>query len=215
MLRGKKILITSGPTRAPLDAVRFISNISTGRFGTLLATAALKKGAKVSFVCGKGSERPKPHRNLKCVEVITNLDVANTLRKQLKKFHYDAVIHAMAVLDFQPARFKKGKTKTKRGDWTIELVPTPKIINQIKKWNPKIVLVGFKLEVGVSLRDLLASARHLLKQSRVDFVLANQLAEGDDSKHKGFLLDQNGKIIGQATGKNRLAKLILDTLDFL
>src|SRR3989338_9574389 len=59
MLKGKRILITSGPTRMPLDAMRFISNRSTWRFGTLLAKEALKRGAKVTFIYGVGSQTPK------------------------------------------------------------------------------------------------------------------------------------------------------------
>lgn len=206
-------MITSGPTRAPLDAVRFISNVSTGRFGTLLAREALKRGAKVKFVYGKESETPNPHRNLKCIEVITNPDVAHALKRELKKTRYDTVIHAMAVLDFQPARFKKEKTKTRQGKWKLTLVPTPKIINVIKKWDPKIFLVGFKLEVGVSQRALLTSARQLLKQSKADFILANQLTEGDDSQHKGFLLDKDGNLVAQAKGKMKLAKLVISALE--
>lgn len=206
-------MITSGPTRAPLDAVRFISNISTGLFGTLLAKEALKRGAKITFVCGKGSETPKSHRNIKCIEVITNLDVAQTLKRELKKTRYDAVIHAMAVLDFQPSVVKKAKIKTKKGRWLLQLVPTPKIILQIKKWAPKIILVGFKLEVGVPTRILFASARQLIKQAKANFVLANQLTEGEDTKHLGFLLERAGNIIARAKGKKRLAKSILDALD--
>ena len=112
--RAIKILITSGPTRAPLDAMRFISNRSTGRFGTLLADAALKKGFQVTFVHGMGSQTPKLHKNLRLISVETNRDVARVLRRELTAKHYDAVIHAMAVLDFQPARFKNIKTKTIR-----------------------------------------------------------------------------------------------------
>lgn len=212
MLRGKKILITSGPTRAPLDAVRYLSNISTGRFGTLLAKEALRKGAGVTFIYGRGSEVPSPHRKLQSMVIETNKDLEQALKQRLKKSRYDAVIHAMAVLDFQPARFKKEKTKTKNGMWILKLVPTPKIILQIKKWSPKTLLVGFKLEVGVSQKILLASARTLLKQSKADFVLANQLTEGDDASHVGLLLDGQGAIIAHRKGKKHLAKLIISAL---
>lgn len=213
MLRGKTILITSGPTRAPLDAVRILTNISTGFFGTLLAQEALRKGARVVFVYGKGSLTPPPHRRLKCISVETNDDVENVLHTHLKKKRCSAVIHAMAVLDFQPQQIARGKIKTKRGAWILKLIPTPKIINAIKKWGPKILLVGFKLEVGVTQKKLFQSARGLLKTSKADFVLANRLTEGGDGKHKGFLLNKAGRIIAQGTGKKHLAKLILDTLD--
>lgn len=216
-----KILITSGPTRAPLDAMRFISNRSTGRFGVLLAREALRRGAQVTFIYGRGSAVPKSHPRLRLVAVETNAEVANALRRHLRRRSqskvggFDAVIHAMALLDFQPAALRRGKTPTlsKRGDrkgvWNLKLVPTPKIISQIKKWAPQTKLVGFKLEIGVSQAELLRRARRLLRESHADYVLANQLTEGCDSRHAGILLDRNGRVVTKARGKENLAKLIL------
>ena len=213
MLRGKKIVITSGPTRASLDAVRFLSNVSSGRFGVLLAEEALKKGADVTFIYGKGSLTPAPHQKLKLISVVTNDDLAITLKRRLTKSRCDAVIHAMAVLDFQPEKLKKGKTKTKRGEWILKLVPTRKIILSIKKWSPKTFLVGFKLEVGVSQQELLRRARALLKKSGADLVLANQLRAGGDQTHQGWLLDKKGELVGQARGKKNLARIIVRELE--
>ena len=75
MLHGKKIIITSGPTRVSLDAVRFLSNVSTGHFGSLLAKEALKQGAIVTFIYGKGSVLPKSHPRLKILPIETNEDL--------------------------------------------------------------------------------------------------------------------------------------------
>lgn len=208
----EKILITSGPTRMPLDAMRFISNRSTGKFGTLLAEEALKKGARVTFIYGVGSQSPKPHSRLKLIPIETNKDVADALKRELRH-HYNICIHAMAVLDFQPALVRKGKTKTKNGIWNLRLVPTPKIINQIKKWAPKTLLVGFKLEVGVSQSALLKSARNLLRQAKADFVLANQLTEGKDTNHLGYLLGSDGRVFAQTRGKQNLARLIIKMIE--
>lgn len=203
------LLITSGPTRAPLDAMRFISNRSTGRFGVLLAKEALRRGAQVTFIYGVGSRIPKPHRRLKLIEVETNDEVSDTLRRELRRRSCDAVIHAMAVLDFQAERAGQGKTPTRRGAWRLNLVPTPKIISQIKKWAPQTLLVGFKLEVGVSQAELLRRARRLLRESHADFILANQLTEGPDSHHTGILLGAGGRVVAKARGKENLAKLIV------
>lgn len=208
----KKILITSGPTRAPLDDVRYLTNHSTGTFGTHLADEALKTGAQVTFVYGVGSKMPPPQPNLNLIPIITHEDVSKTLQQQLMKQNFDLIIHAMAVLDFQPEEIAKGKTKTKDGTWHLQLVPTPKIINQIKKWSPQSVLIGFKLESGVDQQTLLTSARQLLKDSRADYVLANQLTEGTDEQHEGFLLERSGEIIAQAKGKQKLARLIVSLL---
>ena len=213
MLRGKKIVITSGPTRAPLDAVRFLSNISSGRFGVLLAREALKKGAVVTFIYGRGSLIPSGHQRLKLISVATNDDLAVTLKRCLTKSHCDIVIHAMAVLDFKPEKLKKGKTKTKEGCWILKLVPTPKIILSIKKWSPKTFLVGFKLEVGVSQQELLRRARALLKKSGADLVLANQLRAGRDTTHRGWLLNKKGELVGKARRKKYLASIIVRELE--
>lgn len=209
------ILITSGPTRAPLDAMRYLSNRSTGRFGTLLAEEALRKGARVTFIYGKGSQIPKPHRRLKLVEVETNAEVSDTLRRLLRRGRFGAVIHAMAVLDFQASKVRVGKTATRKGLWRLTLKPTPKIISSIKKWAPRTVLVGFKLEVGISKRELFRRARRLLRESNADYILANQLTEGPDTKHAGFLLDKKGRLIGKSQGKENLAKLIIRNIEAL
>lgn len=203
------LLITSGPTRAPLDAMRFISNRSTGRFGVLLAREALRRGAQVTFIYGRGSAVPKSHPRLRLVAVETNAEVSDTLRRHLRHRSYDAVIHAMAVLDFQAARAGRGKTPTRKGAWRLNLVPTPKIISSIKKWAPQTLLVGFKLEVGVSQAELLRRARRLLRESHADFILANQLTEGPDSHHTGILLGAGGRVVATARGKKGLAKLVV------
>lgn len=208
----KKILISSGPTRMPLDAMRFISNRSTGKFGTLLAEEALKKGAQVGFIYGKGSLTPKPHPRLLLMPVETNNDVEKILKVCIKKKRWDALIHAMALLDFQPEKVRKGKTKTADGHWNVKLIPTPKIISNIKKWDPKIFLVGFKLEIGVSQKKLLQEARRLIRQTKADLVLANQLTAGQDASHVGFLLDGAGRVIAKARGKTKLARLIVQLI---
>jgi len=204
-----KILITSGPTRARLDAFRFLSNRSTGRFGTLLAGEALRRGALVTLIYGVGSETPPPHRRLRLVPVETNRDLEQALRTQLRTGRFNAVIHAMAVLDFQPAGLRRGKVGSRRGSWTVRLEKAPKIIQRIKRWAPRTLLVGFKLEVGVGERRLLARARRLLKESHADVVVANQLSEGEDREHPGYLMNAAGRVMTKAIGKRPLAREIV------
>lgn len=213
MLKGKKILITSGPTRVPLDAVRFLTNHSTGTFGTLLATQALKKGVHVTFLFGEGSKSPQPSPRLKTITVRTHREAAKILMRELTTQSYDAVIHAMAVLDFEPVGFKKTKTKTKEGIWNLKLKPTPKIIQQIKRGSPETCLVGFKLEVAVSDKVLLARAAKMGKSACCDFVLANRLSPGNDCQHAGWLLNSRGESVGRGVGKASLARMILQALE--
>jgi len=208
----KRILITSGPTRAPLDAVRFISNRSTGRFGTLLAKEALRHGASVTMICGAGSETPTPHRRLRLIPIETNRDVERALRQELTRRHYFAVIHAMALLDFAPVRVRRGKVASRGGAWLVRLRPTEKIVSKIKRWLPGSFLVGFKLEGGVSEKKLLQKGRRLLRESRADLVVANQLRPGGDERHAGYLLTAEGRSAGRIVGKSRLAAKIISLI---
>lgn len=211
-LISKRILITSGPTRAPLDAVRFISNRSTGRFGTLLAEEALRRGFKVTVLHGTGSETPAPRPRLRLIEAMTNRDVERVLRRELTRFRYDAVIHAMAVLDFEPVRARTGKVESRGGNWTIRLKKSSKIINRIKRWSRRSFLVGFKLEVGGSTKELIARGRRLLRESRADLVVANQLGGGSDTRHVGYLIDSSGPLVKKVTGKGGLVREIVRTV---
>lgn len=207
----RQILLTSGPTRAPLDAIRFLTNRSTGRFGTLVAQAALRRGAAVTMIYGAGSEVPGPHPRLHVVRVETNADLARTLRAQLSARRFDAVIHAMAVLDFQPTTVRRGKVGSRGGPWVIRLVRAPKIIQRIRRWAPQTPLIAFKLESRGGKRRLVAAARRLLAESRADVVAANQLAEGEDREHVSYLVNAAGQVIRTTMGKRALARAVVET----
>ena len=202
-------LITSGPTQSPLDGFRILTNRSTGTFGTLLTEALLKKGKKVTLIHGVGSKTPDPHPLLKRIQVITNKDLERTLKKELGTHHYNVVVHAAAVLDFVPKAIAKGKKKTKKGYWNLKLIPTKKIINQIKKWSPKTTLVGFKLEVGTTKTNLLKEARRVQKKSAANYMVANELNEGKDVQHNAYLLNSAGQIIAETKGKKDLVRVLL------
>lgn len=204
------ILLTSGPTRAPLDAIRFLTNRSTGRFGTLVAASALRRGARVTMIAGAGSEVPRPQRRLRVVRVETNADLTRTLRAHLRTRHVDAVIHAMAVLDFQPTIVRRGKVGSRGAAWVIRLERAPKIIQRIKRWAPRTLLVAFKLESRGGKHRLLARARRLLAESGADVVAANQLAEGEDRGHMSYLVDADGQVIRTVTGKRALARAVVE-----
>lgn len=209
-----RILITSGPTRASLDAVRVLTNRSTGRFGTLLANEALRCGARVTMVYGLDSQTPIAHRHLRLIRVETNEDLEKVLKRELLKRRYDVVIHAMAVLDFVPKKVYCGKVPSRGGDWTLQLKPRKKIISKIKKWAPKVFLVGFKLEVGVSKGLLIRRGLGLLRESRADLVVANQLCAGGDDRHAGYLIDRQGKVVAKSRGKRSLSREIIRRVEW-
>jgi phosphopantothenoylcysteine synthetase/decarboxylase len=211
-LAGKSILITSGPTRGAIDAVRYITNKSTGRLGVFLAREALSRGAAVTFVYGKGSLAPEATRRLRVVEVETVDDLAEVMRAELTTNEYDAVVHSMAVLDYVPAKYVEEKTPSGQNKWSIELVRTPKVIKLIKELQPTTMLVSFKLEVGKSQEELVAAAHASLLSNRSDLVLANDLEEVEQGHHVGYLVNEAGDVEAVAEGKEDIARRILDAV---
>ncbi|MFH1824556.1 MAG: phosphopantothenoylcysteine decarboxylase [Candidatus Firestonebacteria bacterium] len=201
------ILITSGPTRAYIDEIRYISNYSTGKLGTLIAEEFLKNGNKVTFIYGKGSLHPD-NKNLRLVEVQTVDDLANILKEEFKK-KYDVIIHLMAILDYVPDNQLKIKVKSDKKVWNLKLVRTPKIIKLIKRISPKSILVGFKLEYNVKKKKLLKSAIKLIKESKADYIVANDYKNIKRGKHIASILSRNGLIKDDIIGKKNIAKEIV------
>ena len=205
------VLITSGPTRAPLDAIRFISNTSTGRLGKEIASEFIKNGARVTFIYGTGSERPE--KGAKTIEVTTTEDLLREL-EGLKGQNFQVIVHAMAVLDHAPEKIIEGKVPSTE-DWAIKLVPTPKVINRIRDWWPKSLLVGFKLEVGKTKEELLEVARQAMGQWKAEIVVANDLKDINGDKHLAYLLSPGGKLEAQAHTKKEVATRLVESIQSL
>ncbi|HEV8353516.1 MAG TPA: phosphopantothenoylcysteine decarboxylase [bacterium] len=215
-MHGKRLLITSGPTRAPLDAVRFITNKASGRLGSLIAEEAIRRGAHVTFVYGRPSEVPvvrsSRHDHLRLIAVETVDDLIKVFQQELPG-DYDAVIHPMAVLDFQPDEVRAAKTGSNVEEWIIRLVPTPKAIGLVKELAPRAFLVGFKLEVDKNLRELQAIAFEFLRKNQCDLVIANDLREIEGGKHTGYFIRPDGAIAKTVVGKEAIARELVQYLD--
>lgn len=215
-LRGKRFLITSGPTRAPLDAVRYITNKATGRLGALIAEEAIQRGAHVTYVYGRPSQVPvvrgHPHDALTLIAVETIDDLVAVFRQELPH-GYDAVIHPMAVLDFQPDAVREEKTGSTVTEWVVRLVPTPKVVGLVKELAPRTFLVGFKLEVGKHPEDLQAIAYDFLKKNRADLVVANDLRDIEGGEHRGYLIAPDGAVVRTVSGKEAIARALVEYLD--
>lgn len=208
-LTGRRLLITSGPTRGYLDRVRFITNKSTGRLGTVLAERALRAGAQVTFIFGKGSLTPPARSGLTLVEVETVGDLLEAMERELTASQHHAVIHAMAVLDYEPAEYRPEKTPSGKEEWVLRLRPTPKVISRIKGWAPGALLVGFKLEDDLSDEELIAEARRLARSAGAAFVVANNLAEIERGRHRALFVAPDGSLLARAEGKEAIAEELL------
>lgn len=210
-LEGRRLLITGGPTRAYLDAVRYLSNRSTGQLGALLAEQAVAAGAQVLYVYGEGSLLPRASQGpgrLEALAVETVTELEAVVRDHVGNRRYDAMIHAMAVLDFAPVEVRPGKTSSEEGEWLIRLVPTPKVIHRIKEWDPGIFLVGFKLEVGTDDAALVAAARRLMARSGADAVVANDLQSLREGVHRGIVV-RPGHAPEPVAGKEEIARRVV------
>ena len=172
VLRGKKVLITAGPTIEYIDPIRVITNRSSGKTGVLLASELVSAGAKVVFVYGTGTEVvPK---GVKVIRVETSQEMLNAVRKELKQ-KFDIVVLAAAVSDYILEKSSKTKIKSEHEKIVLKLKRAPKIINQIKKIQKDVFLVGFKAETNASKEKLISLARKKIKESNADLIVANDV----------------------------------------
>ena len=172
ILKNKKVLMTAGPTIEYIDPLRVITNQSSGKTGVLLASELISAGSKVTLVYGPGVE--KPPKGAKVIKVLTSKEMYETVKKQMKK-KFDVMIMAAAVADYTPENPSKKKIKSTQNKIKISLKKVPKIIDQIKKFQKNIILVGFKAEANLSKKDLIRVARKKLRESNADIIIANNI----------------------------------------
>ncbi|MCM8757519.1 MAG: phosphopantothenoylcysteine decarboxylase [Candidatus Omnitrophica bacterium] len=200
-LKNKKILITAGPTWVPLDAVRLISNISTGKTGILIANYASEKDAKVTLFLG-GTDKIRLNKNIRLINFKYFEELRDKLIRELKKKRYDFIIHSAAVSDFRPTKIIKGKIPSDRL-YNLKLKPLPKIFKDIRKYAPKSKLITFKLECNLSDSHLIKKAKNSLKQHNSDWIVANRL-----SPYKAFIIDKDS-VLESASSREELAKKLI------
>ena len=172
VLKGKKVLITAGPTIEYIDPVRVITNQSTGKTGVLLASEFVSAGSKVTLIYGPGIEIPP--KGAKVIRVETSGEMSDALRKEMKQ-KFDIVILAAAASDYTPEKPKRTKLDSDLLRISLKLKRVPKMINDVKKIQSDVFLVGFKAETNVSKRDLINKAREKMNQSGCDLVIANDI----------------------------------------
>ena len=220
LLKKKNILITAGSTRGYLDAVRYITNTSTGKLGSEIALEAMSRGAVVTYIYGADSLFPVIHgRNnikvsqLKLIEIETNNDLIKVLQGKLKNRKFDAIIHAMAVADYVPARAKQSKVSSQKEEWLVKLVKTPKVINIIRISWPKAFLVGFKLEVNRTKDEIIKISRGFLTKSKANLIVANDYKYISRNRHIAYMVTGDRKIPKPLKGKKVIARNIISYLE--
>ncbi len=179
LLAWKKVVVTAGPTREPLDPVRFLSNYSSGKMGFALAQAAVLLGAETTLISGPTNFMPPAGAKLITIESTSEL--FDSVRKEFRQS--DCLIMAAAPADFTPGRVATQKMKKAAVDYTLTLQPTVDILKEVaaKKKGSQIV-VGFALET----ENALSNARKKLKEKKLDMVVLNR-----PGKQTGFVSDTN------------------------
>jgi phosphopantothenoylcysteine decarboxylase / phosphopantothenate---cysteine ligase len=194
-LAGRRVLVSAGGTREPLDAVRFLGNRSSGRMGVALAEEARLRGAEVTLVAANLSV-PPPGR----VELVPAPTAAELEREVLARADADVVVMTAAVADYRPAEPSAEKRTKKAEPWTVTLEPTSDVLAQLgaKRWRGQ-VLVGFAADRG---ETGLARAREKLAAKKSDLIVFNDVSREDI----GFDAAENEVVLVSAAGERRIPK---------
>ena len=213
VLKGKKILMTAGPTIEKIDPIRMITNHSTGKTGVLLASELVSAGAKVTLVYGPGIAEPP--KGAKIIPVQTVTDMFNEVKKQMKK-KFDIVILAAAASDYIPQNQYSKKIKSTKNLLTIKLKKAPKIIDHIKKLQKDVFLIGFKAETDISKKELVIQAKQKLRDSKADMIIANDIGKKyfKDTRYNELLIVDSKTVVTIGRNKKeRIVKLICKNIE--
>jgi len=185
-LVGKRVVVTAGGTKEPIDPVRYIGNRSSGKMGYAVAEAARDRGANVVLIAGS-VVLPGP-TGVEVVHIQTALQMKEAVTRAVAQV--DVLIMAAAVADYQPESFAEAKIKKESSSLTLELTRTPDILAEVKG---DFIRVGFAAES----EDTLANAQKKLKEKKLDLIVANDITDADS----GFGVDTNKVIIIDGKGK--------------
>ncbi|MEE9511418.1 MAG: bifunctional phosphopantothenoylcysteine decarboxylase/phosphopantothenate--cysteine ligase CoaBC [Nitrosopumilaceae archaeon] len=208
-LQNKRILMTAGPTIEYIDPIRIITNHSTGKTGVLLASGLISGGAKVTLIYGPGQE--KPPKGAKVIPVNTVTEMFTAVKKEMKK-KFDVVILAAAASDYVPTKSNKSKIKSTSKQMIVKLQRAPKIIDQIKKIQKDVFLVGFKAETNLTKINLIKIARKKLQETKADMIIANDVGtkyQKNPEHNNVQIVFKDGKVISSGWKKKiQISKII-------
>lgn len=209
-LRDRKALILAGPTRYDLDPIRFISNKASGRLGYWLAKEGFQRGCRVKVIYGPGEVQFPDH--IPVINVYSPEDMLKESLRELGKDAYDVAIFSAAVLDFKPKERADFKVKSGK-EWILELVPTPKVIEQVIGEHPDLFVVAFKLEYDLPEKELIEGAHERLKELNADLMVANDLTAIKGERHKAYIINKEKEVKVVDGTKALLAEEIFNTIE--
>src|SRR5262245_20382632 len=214
MLRGRRIVVTAGPTYEDIDAVRYVGNRSSGRMGYALAAEARRRGAIVTLVAGPTGVEPP------AVDTVVRVRSADEMHEAVMRAasNADAVIMAAAVADYTPASTAGGKIPKSDATMTLTLRRTKDILADLGLMRAGLgatgpVLVGFAAET----EDVLLKAREKRARKKVDLIVANDVSKPDRgfdaSSNAVTIIGESGELSVPLQSKDRVAGAILDRIE--
>jgi phosphopantothenate-cysteine ligase len=218
------VLITAGGTTEKIDNVRSISNMSTGRLGSLIAGGFSDNPdvEKIFYICSKTAVKPESN-NIEIIYANSVADLEAAVKEALSRANIDIIIHSMAVSDYRvkavttvsallgksgPITCKEGKISSDVDDMVLLMERTPKIISLFQELSPDSTLAGFKLLDNAPLETLIDKGFEVLTRNKCSFVLANDLKDVTGEKHIGYLIDKE-KNFTKYTSKAEIAAAIV------
>ena len=218
-MQGKTVLITSGGTLEKWDNVRGHTNLSKGIMGCHLAEEALKQGANVIYMHGYFAKLPHHAQQMTLVSFEGIEDLGAKLKKAVQQDAVDIVIMAAAGSDWLVDKVfdQAGNEMTEQGKMPSDEPPiihfkkAPKILAQIKTWQPNVTLVGFKLEATIEVAELVARATKRMQSSQASFMVANSAKSlyGEHEPH--WIINAAGEVV-KANGKEQAAEALFRCL---
>jgi len=200
-LAGRRVLVSAGGTREPIDAVRFLGNRSSGRMGVALAEEARRRGAEVTLLAANLALAPP-----RGVEVVETPTAAAMLDEAVARGDADVVLMAAAVADYRPAEAAEGKRPKDERAWQVTLEPTADVLRTLgERRTDGQVLIGFAADRG---DRGLARAREKLEHKHVDLMVYNDVSRTDI----GFDAGDNEVVLITAAGERRVAKAPKDQI---
>ena len=206
-----KFVVTAGPTREPIDPIRFLSNRSSGKMGYAISSAAIKEGHEVTLISGPVALSSPPGASL--IQVTTSDEMYEAVHRALAKT--DVLVMCAAVADYKPALIAKEKLKKRDEPLSLELIPTRDILKSLPKTRDYFV-VGFAAETN----EVEKHAREKLRHKNCDMIVANDVSdsasgmESDENAVTIFLRNGEMKKISRAPKEKiarALVKIILET----
>lgn len=201
-----RFLITAGPTREPIDPVRYISNRSSGKMGYAIAEAALAAGHDVTLISGPVNLDPPP--NAQFVSILTSDEMYGAVHRHAREC--DVLVMCAAVADYKPREVSATKIKRHNDDFALDLIPARDILASLPNKNRQFLLVGFAAETN----DIEDNAKQKLRAKNCDIIVANDVSsadsgmESDENQVTIFFRNGEKERISRASKKNIARELV-------